>query len=116
MIGESLKAHIRRIRLERGAMHLKRTNRPIFDIALTAGYDSHEAFTRAFRTLIGYSPSEFRNRWRQLGAGSSPPSGVRYDPDLALEDFNRRVRRSSPQAGADKDQRGVRTSAGPLAL
>ena len=60
MVGESLHEHIRRLRLERAATRLKRTDRSIIEIALEAGYETHEAFTRAFRTLCGCSPSHYR--------------------------------------------------------
>jgi AraC family transcriptional regulator len=61
MVGESLKEHIRRLRLERAALRLKHTNRSVLDIALEAGFQTHESFTRAFRALLGCSPSQFRS-------------------------------------------------------
>lgn len=61
MVGESLKEHIRRLRLERAAQRLKHTNRSVLKIALEAGFQTHEAFTRAFRALLGCSPSQFRS-------------------------------------------------------
>jgi AraC family transcriptional regulator len=60
MVGESLKEHIRRLRLERAAQRLKHTSRSVLEIALEAGFQTHEAFTRAFRALLGCSPSQFR--------------------------------------------------------
>lgn len=62
MVGESVKEHIRRLRLERAAMRLKHSTLPIMQIALEAGYESHEAFTRAFKALCGLSPSDYRVR------------------------------------------------------
>lgn len=60
MIGETpLELH-RRLRMERAARHLLEGDTSITTIALSAGYDSHEAFTRAFRGFYGRSPSEFR--------------------------------------------------------
>jgi len=60
IVGESLQEHIRRLRLERAALQLKRTDRRVLDIALEAGFGTHESFTRAFRAVLGCSPSEFR--------------------------------------------------------
>jgi len=60
MVGESLKEHVRRLRLERAAMRLKHTDKSVLDIALEAGYETHEAFTRAFSALCGCPPSRFR--------------------------------------------------------
>lgn len=68
MLGESVKEHIRRLRLERAAMRLKHSDTSVTMIAFEAGYESHEAFTRAFKTMRGVSPSQFRSR-----NGNYPP-------------------------------------------
>ena len=61
IVGETLAEHIRRLRMERAAQRLKSTERPVTDIAFEAGYEAHEAFTRAFRARFGNSPSGFRD-------------------------------------------------------
>ncbi len=86
MVGETLQAHIRRIRLERAAGHLKMTDRPVVDIALEAGYESHEAFTRAFHSNIGTAPSDFRASHRREYE-SRPPHRVRFEPGGGLNQF-----------------------------
>ncbi len=78
MVGESLHEHIRRLRLERAATRLKRTGRSIIEIALEAGYETHEAFTRAFRTLCGCSPSHYR---REKNLALVLSTGVHYQED-----------------------------------
>ncbi len=60
MVGESVKQHVRRLRLERAAVLLKSSERPITEIAFDTGYQTHESFTRAFRAAFHQSPSEFR--------------------------------------------------------
>src|ERR1017187_9684083 len=60
LVGEPVAEHLRRLRLERAAGRLKFTDRQVIDIALDAGYDSHEAFTRAFRANFGRPPSIYR--------------------------------------------------------
>lgn len=50
MIGESVKSYIRRLRLERAATRLRQGREQITVIAFDSGYDSHEVFSRAFRT------------------------------------------------------------------
>lgn len=60
MVGESVKEHVRRLKLERSIAQLKRAKQSVLDIALNAGFETHEAFTRAFREMFGYSPSEMR--------------------------------------------------------
>lgn len=60
MVGESVKEHVRRLRLERAAQQLRSTDRQVLDIALDAGYEAHESFTRAFADAFQMAPSEFR--------------------------------------------------------
>ena len=62
-VGESAISYVRRMRLERAARKLRMGAVDITEVALAAGYDSHAAFSKAFRQLFGMSPSEFR----QLG-------------------------------------------------
>ncbi len=77
MVGESVKEHVRRLRLERAAGQLKLGPQSVLSIALDAGYESHEAFTRSFRSVFGVSPSQFRaSRRRPLETAA--PSGLHY--------------------------------------
>lgn len=63
--GENVKEYIRRLRLEKAAYELKITNFPILEIAIEAGFLSHEAFSKAFKRVIGYTPSEFRKQFQK---------------------------------------------------
>lgn len=66
LVGESLREHVRRIRLERAAGELRRTDRSVIEIALAAGYGAHEPFTRAFRAHFGAPPAELRKQSEPL--------------------------------------------------
>ncbi len=77
MVGESVKEHVRRLRLERAASRLKLGAQSVVGIALDAGYESHEAFTRSFRAVFGVSPSEFRSSNRRAGVAAAP-SGLHF--------------------------------------
>jgi AraC family transcriptional regulator len=87
MLGETpLELH-RRLRLERAAFCLRERSVPVIRIALEAGYDSHEAFTRAFRARYGRSPSEFRDHDGERAGCVRPqqieiaaPSGIHFEP------------------------------------
>jgi AraC family transcriptional regulator len=59
-LGETVMQHVRRLRLERAARRLRSSDERILTLALEAGYDSHEAFTRAFADRFGLTPSEYR--------------------------------------------------------
>jgi AraC family transcriptional regulator len=74
LVGESLGAHVRRLRLERAAGELRWTDRPVIDIALDAGYEAPEPFARAFRAHFGEAPSQFRTRTDSL---RFPPAACR---------------------------------------
>jgi AraC family transcriptional regulator len=64
-VGESAIAYVRRLRLERAARKLRMGAVDITEVALAAGYDTHAAFSKAFKQQFGLSPSEFRqlNCW-----------------------------------------------------
>jgi AraC family transcriptional regulator len=60
LIDESPGTMRRRLLLERAAWQLGRTKLPVTEIAFQANYGSLEAFTRAFRSAYGVSPSLYR--------------------------------------------------------
>ncbi len=86
MLGESLGSHVRRLRLERAAWRLKLTATPVIQIAFEAGYETHEAFSRAFRKVFALSPVEFRRR-NGVSARIQIPSGVHFEARKRLRDF-----------------------------
>ena len=63
-VGETPRQHVERLRLERAAYLLAVTEDRIVDIALAVGFDSHEAFTRAFRRWEGRAPIAYRQAAR----------------------------------------------------
>jgi AraC family transcriptional regulator len=58
--GVSLHQYVRLARLKRAAHQLAFRATSIVEIALGNGYESHEAFSRAFKKALGQTPSEFR--------------------------------------------------------
>lgn len=62
LVGVPVTRYIRRRRLMLAADALDRSDRSIRDVALDAGFASHEVFTRAFQSEYGCSPSV----WRRL--------------------------------------------------
>jgi AraC family transcriptional regulator len=86
MVGESVKEHVRRLRLERAAQRLKHTDQPVTRIAFDAGYETHESFTRAFRAMFDQSPSQFREAHRPVQV-PQVASGIHYAADGRVEDF-----------------------------
>jgi AraC family transcriptional regulator len=78
MVGETALELTRRLRMERAAWLLGTTDRAVTAIAFDAGYETHEAFTRAFRTSYGVSPSGFRQSGRKRPELAAL-SGVHFD-------------------------------------
>lgn len=62
--GVTAAAYVRRRRLLLAAARLADTDDGVLDVALDSGFGSHEAFTRAFGTMFGLTPSA----WRAQGA------------------------------------------------
>jgi AraC family transcriptional regulator len=60
--GETPKQFTLRLRLDRAATLLVTGQDSVLNIALACGFQSHEAFTRAFRKRFGLSPSAYRAR------------------------------------------------------
>jgi len=84
MVGESVKEHVRRLRLERAAGQLRAGSTPVIAIALDAGYESPEAFSRSFKALFGASPAQFR---RIRSAPLYSVSGVHFRPGITTQHF-----------------------------
>lgn len=63
--GETLKTYIRSRRLARSLERLACTDMRIIDIAILAGFESQESFTRAFRKAFDMTPYQFRKLGRR---------------------------------------------------
>jgi AraC family transcriptional regulator len=63
-IGESPKAYVTRLRVERGAFCLLAHESPIGEIAASCGFQNPETFIRAFRRRFGKAPSAYRSAVR----------------------------------------------------
>jgi AraC family transcriptional regulator len=85
MVGESVKGHIRRLRLERAASRLKNGQRSVTDIAFEAGFEAHESFTRAFGTVFGVSPRDYR---RSQQVFVSQKGSIHFIPNRQLSEFH----------------------------
>ena len=77
LTGETLKTYVRSRRLANSLERLLATDMRILDIAMRAGFESQEAFTRAFKKAFGMTPNEYR----RLGDKSLFLRKVQFDED-----------------------------------
>jgi len=60
-VGESVMSHVRRKRLQHAVRRLSEPEPPdLVQLAFDCGFDSQEAFTRAFKAGLGVSPGRFK--------------------------------------------------------
>lgn len=83
MTGMSLREYIRRRRLTRAAYELRATNAKVIDVAVRYGYDSADAFSRAFIRQHGSTPTQARDPSRPLKA--FPPASFHIAMNGAKE-------------------------------
>jgi AraC-like DNA-binding protein len=81
--GESAARFRRRVLLERAAYRLSTCDSSVLDVAVEAGYGSHEAFTRAFSRAYGLTPRAWRDRRSRVFFLDSP-NGVHFHPPAGL--------------------------------
>lgn len=82
--GETVAATVRRLRLARAAQLLASGVESVTQVAMAVGYDSPQAFSRAFREFAGIAPRAFQRERGLAGLGLTPPreSGT---SELAVE-------------------------------
>jgi len=71
--GEPASEYARKRRLTRAADRLLSSGDAVIDIALDSGFDSQEAFTRAFRRWYGVPPARFRRQALPYMLRDTPP-------------------------------------------
>lgn len=61
LTGYTIKDYIRHRRISEACKLMQHSNFSILDIAIMYGFQSNEAFSRAFRRIVGINPSLYRN-------------------------------------------------------
>lgn len=70
VVGETVTATVRRVRLALATRLLSGSDESVTQVALAVGYDSPQAFTRAFHEFTGQSPRAFRRQMKQAFAAA----------------------------------------------
>ena len=68
---ETTSGYFRRLKLERAAKRISLSNDDITSIAFNAGYDSHAAFSKAFKQRFAVSPTQFRQNQNNIDFASN---------------------------------------------
>ena len=84
-VGMSLGTYIRRRRLTKSAKRLASSKNRIIEIAQDAGFDSQEAFTRAFKSMFETTPKEYRVQRLSPGLRTQPLMSDSYVHHLRYE-------------------------------
>ncbi len=86
LTNETLKTYIRSRRLSNSLEKLLVTKARIIDIALSAGFESQESFTRAFKSAFDMTPNEYR----KLGSKSLFLKKAQFDAEY-LQHINQNI-------------------------
>ncbi len=76
LTNESVMGYVRKRRLSVAAERLVAEETRVTEIALASGFESHEAFTRAFKRMFSLTPSAFRRRQKPLWSNFRHPLNV----------------------------------------
>ncbi len=79
LTGESIAETVQRVRLAQAAYRLTVADDSVTTVAGNVGYDSPQAFARAFRGLTGVSPSIFQTRQKNLLAPRAEKDPIASD-------------------------------------
>ena len=96
VIGETVVATVRRLRLARAAQLLAAGRDSVTQVAMAVGYDSPQAFSRAFRDYAGIAPRAFQQQrgFAGLGLAMQPQSTHERGPrELAVQLIERAPQR-----------------------
>ena len=88
LTGETVKTYIRSRRLAHAMHRLLTSDDRILDIAFEAGYETHESFTRAFKSVFKLTPTEYRT----IGDSTMFLKKVEFDAGY-LEHLNSNIKR-----------------------
>ena len=62
--GQSPRSYLKRVRIEKAADRLRKTDTTVTEIAFAVGFEDSNFFAREFRKAQGFAPTEYRRRWQ----------------------------------------------------
>ena len=109
--GSSVMRYVRGRRLSQAAERLVNGANDILEVAIDAGYNSHESFTRAFGEQFGATPAQVRTRGSSQGLALVPPIALNAAP-LAIEPPRFELLDVLLIAGISRRYEGIESGAG----
>ena len=71
VFGETVMQFIQKTRLHAATQMLENSDEPIASVAVRSGFCDQSALTRRLKTATGYTPRQYRERFRSAGAGEA---------------------------------------------
>ena len=94
-VGESAVSYVRRLRMERAGRKLRMGAVDITEVARTAGYESHAAFSKAFKRIVGIAPRHYRSVTGDISKlerpGSTDADAAKLNPSTVRHHPKKRV-------------------------
>ncbi|MBD5471685.1 MAG: helix-turn-helix transcriptional regulator [Lachnospiraceae bacterium] len=110
-VGETVMGYVTRRRLFLAAEDLAGTGDSVLAIALKYGYDSHEGFTRSFKTYLGITPTEYRKYHSDIGfPGAKKEESAMMNSkstDEMIRELNNLIVQAKETAADTRKQKGV---------
>lgn len=81
ILGETIVATVKRLRLHRAAGYLAHSSMPIEEVAKKSGYKNLQSFTRIFKAEYGLPPAQYRNHGShtRFRVNNKEEEGAMYD-------------------------------------
>lgn len=102
-VGDSVMAYVTRRKLTLAARELAETDSTVLEVALRYGYDSHEGFTRSFKTHMGVTPAEYRKYGLHIRLQSMEKEGSAMTYSKTMDKIIRELNALIAEAGETVD-------------
>ncbi|MGJ7613880.1 MULTISPECIES: AraC family transcriptional regulator [unclassified Variovorax] len=112
--GETVAATVRRVRLALATRLLEAGDQSVTQVAMAVGYDSPQAFTRAFGQFTGQSPRDFQQQMQRVALNAGAVTSVRIVERPAQR--VQALRHQGPLSTIPHTQRRLRVHAGDRAV
>lgn len=107
-VGDSVMGYVARRRIALAAEELVQSQCTILDLALKYGYDSHEGFTRSFKSYMGVTPAEYRKYCLRLPQREKEKNAMMYSKatDEMMKELNGLIAEAGETAAYTRKHRG----------